>query len=310
MIRSILIGFTVFGLLVALPAATHADKKSAKRHLDRAVEYFAYERYESAAREFEKAFMEDADPRTLFAWAQAERLAKNCVKATLLYQQFLATKPQQAAADAAAFGIQECKNMLDAAAAASSKPDSSKPDSSKPDSSKPDPSKPDSSKPDVPKEDTNGNDKNVGAPSGGVGARTSSATRGARDEPAGGSTGTSGQLLDEPAEPGPWYSDRTGALLTGGGGGLVVIGLGLYISARGLANTAPDEADDETEFNDIVNRAAFRRNLAVVAGLAGTAVVTLGVLRYKRLREMQHSSVLVTPTIGSESAGILVQGRF
>ena len=71
--------------LAAAPA--NAD---AKAHFDAAAELYAREDYAGAAREFAIAHALDPQVDTLFAWAQAERLAERYEEATTLYERLLA----------------------------------------------------------------------------------------------------------------------------------------------------------------------------------------------------------------------------
>ena len=85
-----------FCLLCLLPSAVHAEKEAdekeqaplkieAEKHFNLALKHYESEDYKKAAKELGLAH--GIDPRTniLFAWAQAERLAGDCDKATKLY---------------------------------------------------------------------------------------------------------------------------------------------------------------------------------------------------------------------------------
>lgn len=247
--------------VLATVSTARADEKAAQKYLDRAIEYYKYARYDSAASEFKRAYREDPQPRTLFAWAQAERLAGNCEESIELYGKFLATEPPEADVEAAEFGIRACNGGSDTAI---------------------------------------GDDSKATAESGGQGKESPDVS-----DPAGGLSrvGSTGS-----AE--PWYFDRRGAVLTGTGVALTAIGFGLYLSARSLASRAGDEADNEQEFEDRISRARERRNIAVLLGLSGAALLTVGALHYHRIRNARRTSVVITPAIEANSVGIALFTRF
>ncbi len=71
------------------------NSEAAKDHLHRADAHFKAGRYTEAASEFHSAHDLDRSPATLFAWAQAERLAGNCSTALVLYERFLGSNPSE-----------------------------------------------------------------------------------------------------------------------------------------------------------------------------------------------------------------------
>ncbi|MEM9487919.1 MAG: hypothetical protein AAGC55_02180 [Myxococcota bacterium] len=261
-------------LLVTLLGTAHGDdSKRAEKYLERAVEFYRYGRYASAAIEFSKAYRLKADPPILFAWAQAERLDGNCKKASKLYRRFIATAPPQSDIDAAQSFIEKCDRSEGDRAAPDDKPA------------------------------RNGEANGRGSPAPGPEERPDSDSA-AGEGPVAGTT----DAHTDGVRP-LWYNDRRGAIMTTAGGGIIVFSLGLYLSARSLSSSAADASSDD-EFDDIFNRARNRRNLAVLLGLSGSVLVTLGLLRYRHVREAQRSSVTVSPVITDDTAGLLLIGRF
>lgn len=88
---SVLLGLAVVGSASAVEAAP-AKRTDAEAHFEAAAELYAREDYAEAAREFSIAYALDPRVDTLFAWAQAERLAKHDEEALELYERLLAGK--------------------------------------------------------------------------------------------------------------------------------------------------------------------------------------------------------------------------
>ncbi len=72
--------------LIAAPA----KQTEASVHFEAAAEFYAHEDYANAAREFSIAYALEPRVDTLFAWAQAERLADHDEDALKLYERLLA----------------------------------------------------------------------------------------------------------------------------------------------------------------------------------------------------------------------------
>lgn len=88
---SVLLALAVVGSASAVEAAP-AKRTDAEAHFEAAAELYAREDYAEAAREFSIAYALDPRVDTLFAWAQAERLAKHDEEALELYERLLAGK--------------------------------------------------------------------------------------------------------------------------------------------------------------------------------------------------------------------------
>lgn len=77
-------------LVIALSAARlEAAPAEAKAHYEEAARRYAEQDYEAAAREFAIAYALDPRVETMFAWAQAERLAERYDEAAKLYRRLL-----------------------------------------------------------------------------------------------------------------------------------------------------------------------------------------------------------------------------
>ena len=74
----------------AQAAPAKAKRTDASAHFDAAAELYAREDYAGAASEFAIAYALDPQVDTLFAWAQAERLAQHYEEALELYERLLA----------------------------------------------------------------------------------------------------------------------------------------------------------------------------------------------------------------------------
>lgn len=89
LIVSLLLACVVGGSSTNVEAAP-ATKADAGAHFEAAAELYAREDYAGAAREFAIAYALDPRVDTLFAWAQAERLAEHDEDALKLYERLLA----------------------------------------------------------------------------------------------------------------------------------------------------------------------------------------------------------------------------
>jgi tetratricopeptide (TPR) repeat protein len=77
------------GLPMTNANAAPAKRNDARAHFDAAAELYAREDYAGAASEFAIAYALDPQVDTLFAWAQAERLAGHFEQAAELYERLL-----------------------------------------------------------------------------------------------------------------------------------------------------------------------------------------------------------------------------
>jgi len=111
-----------------------------------------------------------------------------------------------------------------------------------------------------------------------------------------------------PERPAPWYTDKLGVVLLGGGVVLGVAGVATYASARSDLDAAGD-APDYQRHADLVDRAHGKRTIAVVLGVAGAGLAGAAIVRYVLVR---RSSARATVGVASAPGGGLVtwEGRF
>lgn len=109
--------FTVLTIafVAALISPARAQSTSAKEHFRRGAEHYAAERYKEAAAEFQIAFETGGAARTLFAWAQAERLGGDCEAAVALYRRLLSRPLSDEQAQKAREAMSRCEDMEPAA---------------------------------------------------------------------------------------------------------------------------------------------------------------------------------------------------
>jgi len=103
----------------------------------------------------------------------------------------------------------------------------------------------------------------------------------------------------------PFYTDKIGSALVGGGIVGVVIGAVMYSSARSTLDDA-EAATTYAKHQELVDDAHLKRNIGVGIGIVGLAAIGVGVWHYTRYQSEQ--SVAVTPTT---SGGMVTwMGRF
>ncbi len=102
----------------------------------------------------------------------------------------------------------------------------------------------------------------------------------------------------------PWYSDRTGDLLLGGGVVFLALGGGLWAASASAASAA-EGAATYPEYDTLIDRARRRRTLALTAGAAGAALVGAAVWRFRWGRGGgNRASVAVTPAPGQVAVSL------
>lgn len=103
---------SVLFALAPLPAQALPSNPEAKAHLAKGTDLYKRNEFDAAVEEFRKGYALEEDPVFLYSWAQAERRRGNCAASVKLYQKFLATKPDQLAAEYARDGILQCAEKL------------------------------------------------------------------------------------------------------------------------------------------------------------------------------------------------------
>jgi tetratricopeptide (TPR) repeat protein len=105
------ISMICLALLVFSPTSNEerANEERANEHLQMGVQLFEDGEYERAISQFRRGYGTNPRPEFLFAWAQAERLRGRCDLAISLYDDFLATQPNERPAEAARQQIERCQ---------------------------------------------------------------------------------------------------------------------------------------------------------------------------------------------------------
>lgn len=75
--------------LTAMSSPAWAQPEEAKRHFEAGAARYREGDFAAAAEALQRAYEASPSPQYLFAWAQAERLAKNCEAAVPLYERLL-----------------------------------------------------------------------------------------------------------------------------------------------------------------------------------------------------------------------------
>jgi tetratricopeptide (TPR) repeat protein len=124
-------------------------------------------------------------------------------------------------------------------------------------------------------------------------------------------TGSDSKIMPPPPppeRPAPWYTDKLGVVLLGGGVVLGAVGGATYASARADLDDA-GAAPDYQRHADLVDRAHGKRTIAAVLGVAGIGLASAAVVRYVLVR---RSSAHATVGVASTPGGGLVtwEGQF
>ena len=291
-------------LLLAATGIATADKGKAARHRERGVELYQSGRYRLAADQFMAAYENDPQLDTLFAWAQSERKAGDCTMALRLYRHYLDKKPSPVDARAARVGIDRCERVASRSIEKSRKASgavasqSAAARVSRSDAGSPAPTEAGFMvSPPAPAE-------SISAPA--------SEENAADEANLAGSAGGRGEITaaavssDRPVR---WFHDWRGALMVGGGTVIFTAGLGVYLSGSSQLDGLEDATHDvRTKAESTARR---RRVTGAITGLVGVAAITLGVLRYRRLyKSSRKDSLAIQPYASSDSAGVVIGGRF
>lgn len=99
-------------VLASSPALAAPKTGAARAHFDRGVAAYTKGDYASASEALGASFVLEADPETLFAWAQTERKLGHCDRAIDLYAKLLAMDLPAENKQAVQIQIDECKAII------------------------------------------------------------------------------------------------------------------------------------------------------------------------------------------------------
>ena len=267
-------------VLLASSAAGAAPKGAdARAQFDKGVTAYTKGDYEAASAALGASFVLEADPETLFAWAQTERKLGHCDRAIELYGKLLKMQMPAENKEAVKVQIGECKAII----AEQKKAEKAKPAEAKTAKTA---TKPVETKPAEPPPP-------VVAPA-----------PPPVQEPI-------AQQPPPPVESKPegraWWKDPVGGALVGTGA--VGIGLGIVFLVQGNAADS-DKANAATyaEYESLANRAESRGRLGVISLVAGGALVAGGVVWY--VTHKPHAETTVTTVVVPGGGGVALAGRF
>jgi hypothetical protein len=238
-------------------AVSAEDQRTAEEHLARGLALYGQKHYTEAVEEFRAGSAVHADPRLLYALAQALRLAGQCTEAVTYYQRFLDQAPGPAQEVAARANLERCREPVSSEPAQNPLDLAPEPPTTRPPPpARTPPSRPVASHPNVP---------NPGMAAGASGAsRRPTPTHDAAHA---------------------WYADTLGATLTGGG----LLGVGAGVTLMLLANSKRTESErlehgaTQGTYQDHADRLDTGRVELLAGGVStavGLAAVALGVLRF------------------------------
>jgi hypothetical protein len=295
----------LFAILVASSAAFAAPKSGEARvQFDRGVAAYTKGDYAAAAEALGASFVLEADPETLFAWAQTERKLGHCDRAIDLYGKLLGMDLPAENKQAIRVQISECKAII-----ADQKPAKPVDKATKPADKATKATKPadKATKPADKSIGTKPVDKAVETPP----VETPVQTPPLEQQPI-----ETAQLDTTPPheEPRPitnegraWWKDPVGGALVGAGA--ISIGVGIVFLVQASAADA-DKADAllYPEFESLADRAESRGRLGVIGLVAGGALATAGVVWY--VTHKPSSERAVTTLVLPSGAGVAFSGRF
>ncbi len=251
--------------LGASPAV--ADPKAeAKQHMQAAGVAYKEGRFEDTLAELNKAYALDPLPELHYSIGQVYVKLNRCDDAILAYESFLASKPSRDRADLANQAIATCKAQHKTVQPPPPPPGGGAVDTKPADSTLDNETPPNMAPPPTGPQPT--------------GPETAGPT-----EPAPATTRSD-------TGPSPWYKDKLGIGLTGGGAVLTIVGLVMYSSARGKADDAANAGnygDSSSQFDD----AKSLRTTSAIVTVLGLGVTGVGVWRFMTKRNEERRVAFV-----------------
>jgi len=266
-------------VLLASSVADAAPKgASARAQFDTGVTAYTKGDYPAAAEALGASFVLEADPETLFAWAQTERKLGHCDRAIELYTKLLKMSFPAENKEAVKVQIGECKAIIAEekkaeklkATEAKSKATDKKPVETKPaEQPRPPPVEP---PPPV--------QQPIAQPPPHEEAKPEGRT---------------------------WWKDPVGGALVGAGA--IGIGLGIVFLVQGnAADSDKERAMSYAEYESLASRAESRGRLGVISLVAGGALAAGGVVWY--VTRKPNAEKTVTTLVVPGGGGIAFSGRF
>jgi len=266
-----LVAFAV-GIAITSTAAAAPSKPAAKAAFKQGVVAYKQGNYAAASEALEKSYKLEADPDTLFAWAQAERKLGHCDRSIGMYERLLERDMPAANKAAITTNLTECKAVI---AKADSTDDAARPKATSAPAS-------------------------VDTP-----APTEEPTRVATIEAARAPT----REMPARSEARPWWKDPVGDTLVVVG--LVGVGVGgaMLMSARSLDAQASDinQTSNYFEFQQLRDRAHSRSEIGLVAGGVGAAAIIGGIVWYAT---RSNKPAPVVGWTGPHAGGLAVAGAW
>jgi tetratricopeptide (TPR) repeat protein len=244
----------LFGLIAFAPQLASADKQAAKKkqakaHLAKAMKAHAKDNFPVALKELQAAYGLDPEPDLLYAIGQVYVKLDKCPDAIKSYEAYLATKPAPQATADTEQAIKTCN-------AKSEPPPEPPPVAAEP----PPPAPPPPPEPPPPPVVTPPPPVVATAP------------------PAAPPTSTV-VVVTPPERTSPWYTDKVGDALVGGGAAAGVVGLILYRSATSALDDA-EASKSIDSYRSLVDDAKSKRTYSVVFLVGGGALIGAGIARY------------------------------
>jgi tetratricopeptide (TPR) repeat protein len=272
-------GASLIALLIALPADASPKRADAKKLFDKALTAYGNDDFAGAADALAKSFKLEADPDTLFAWAQAERKLGDCAKAIELYDKLLKFDLPQENKDAVSDSRTECVQQIDAANKSKPVPtptETPTPTQTPTPTETPTPPKTPPGKPDLQNKDVD----SPFAKQGGGGGEGSHA----------------------------WWKDPVGDTLVLVGIAGIGVGTGFLVSASS-ANSALKTASTFGDAQTFHDQANSQGKIGVIAASAGVAFIAGGIVWYATHRH-RDARPAVTGWIGPSGGGLAIAGGF
>ena len=274
-------------IAVAVASAPALADDKADELFAKAVAHYKAKEFADAARLFEQVYQLRPSADVGFAWAQSERFAGNCPRATVLFEKLLAQKLSKANRKAISEANEQCKSKL-AELEAKRKAELEAAELEAQRKAELEAQR---------KAELEAQQQNAPEPDP------------QRDSPA--DPVAAPVVSDGPTDSAPaWYADPIGGALVGAGVIGVGFGVGFYLSGRSADRDAA-ATESYSEFLELTDRAESRGKLGVISLSAGTALIGAGVLWYVlRSGNDRAEATAVAGWLDDRGGGLSVTSRF